>query len=151
MRAASMDDYTQLVALWGLLFGDDHSASQHLWTPHAHAWFARFVGESDWAYFPVIQINGTLVATAIGTLGLGVPNPHCLRGRTVQLANLITLPDHRGNGYATQLVRAVIDWARAIEADRVDLSATPEGQGIYDKAGFVLTTAPRMKLILTGD
>jgi hypothetical protein len=42
----------------------------------------------------------------------------------------------------------VIDWARTVHAHRVDLSATPEGQRIYTKAGFVLTTAPRMKLVL---
>jgi hypothetical protein len=42
----------------------------------------------------------------------------------------------------------VARWARSINADRVDLSATPEGQRIYLKAGFVLTSAPRMKLVL---
>jgi hypothetical protein len=42
----------------------------------------------------------------------------------------------------------VIEWARAIAADRVDLSATREAQRIYEKAGFVLTSAPRMKLVL---
>lgn len=31
--------------------------------------------------------------------------------------------------------------------DRVDLSATPEGQRLYEKLGFTVTSAPRMKLI----
>jgi Acetyltransferase (GNAT) family len=51
-------------------------------------------------------------------------------------------------GYGTLLVLHVIEWARSIEADRVDLSATPDGQRIYERAGFKRTTAPRMKLIL---
>jgi len=36
-----------------------------------------------------------------------------------------------------------------VDADRVDLSATPQGQPIDERAGFVLTSAPRMKLVLS--
>ena len=66
----------------------------------------------------------------------------------MRLANVITLPEHRGQRYATTLVRDVIAWARTVHADRVDLSATPEGQRIYERLGFTLTSAPRMKLVL---
>lgn len=92
--------------------------------------------------------GGEIVATAIGTLELDVPNPMCVQGRTVRLANVITLPEHRGCGHGTFLVRDVIEWARSIDADRVDLSSTEVGQGLYDKQGFVFTSAPRMKLVL---
>ena len=51
-------------------------------------------------------------------------------------------------GFGTVLVRDVIEWARSIDADRVDLSATPDGQRIYEKVGFGLAKAPRMKLVL---
>ena len=66
----------------------------------------------------------------------------------MRLANVITSPERRGKGYGTELVHDVIEWARSIDADRVDLSATPDGQRIYEKAGFVATKAPRMKLDL---
>ena len=66
----------------------------------------------------------------------------------MRLANVITLPEHRGRGYGTLLVRDVVEWARSIDADRVDLSATPDGQRIYEKAGFTRAKAPRMKLAL---
>lgn len=89
-----------------------------------------------------------VVATAIGTFGIGVPNPQRHRGRTVRLANVITSPEYRGREYGTLLVRDVIDWALSIDADRVDLSATPDGQRIYERAGFKVTKAPRMKLVL---
>jgi hypothetical protein len=32
--------------------------------------------------------------------------------------------------------------------DRIDLSATPEGQRIYGRLGFTRTSAPRMKRML---
>lgn len=66
-------------------------------------------------------------------------NPQAPRGRTVRLADVITTTEHRGHGFGTLLVRDVIEWARSIEADRVDLSATPDGQRIYEQAGFVMS------------
>jgi ribosomal protein S18 acetylase RimI-like enzyme len=148
IRAATAVDGDQLLRLWGLLFDEDDGDPLSMWKQHAQVWFAGCVEDLTVARFPVIEVDGDLVATAIGTLELGVPNPQCPRGRTVRLANVITVPGHRGRGHATRLVRDVIAWARSIEADRVDLSATPHGQRIYERAGFKLTSAPRMKLVL---
>ncbi len=147
-RAATADDGPTLLRLWAMLFDKDDSAAHEPWRTHAHEWFDRFVDDASSARFPVIEIDGEIVATAIGTLELGVPNPQCPKGHTVRLANVITLPEYRGRGYGTTLVLDVISWAKVIEADRVDLSATPEGQRIYEKVGFTMTSAPRMKLAL---
>lgn len=148
LRAATLDDGPHLLRMWALLFDEKDSASEEPWRGHASKWFAQCVADPSMARFPVIEIDGQIVATAIGTLELGVPNPQCPHGRTVRLANVITLPEYRGAGYGASLVDDVIEWARSINADRVDLSATPEGQRIYLRAGFVLTSAPRMKLVL---
>lgn len=146
-RDARAQDVEQLVTLWGLLF-DEVSGEGSAWRDHARAWFDEMVWSHETACFPVVESGGQIVACAIGTLELGVPNPHSPRGRVVRLANLMTLPEHRGQGYATALVRFVVDWARVIQADRVDLSATPEGERIYRREGFLPTSAPRMKLAL---
>ena len=148
IRVATADDAAQLLAMWALVFDEDDTVSAPTWTTPAHEWFIGLVEDRAAAHFPVIEVAGEVVGTAIGTLELGVPNPHCRRGRTVRLANVITQPEHRGRGYATLLVRDVLAWARSIDADRVDLSATPDGQRIYERAGFTLTKAPRMKLVL---
>ncbi len=148
IRAARAPDAAQLLRLWALVFDEDETDQLTAWKIHAHEWFIRFVDDRMTACFPVIEIDGAVVATAIGTLELGIPNPQCPRGRTVRLANVITLPGHRGKGHGTRLVRYVIEWARSIDADRVDLSATADGQRIYENAGFKLTKAPRMKLVL---
>ncbi|MFD7153528.1 GNAT family N-acetyltransferase [Kribbella sp. NPDC059898] len=143
IRTAVPEDAPQLLDLWAMLFDEDGP-----WRANAQEWFARTADDPGTARFPVIEVDGVIVATAIGTLELGVPNPHCPRGRTVRLANVVTHPAHRGRGYGTALVGDVVDWARSINADRVDLSATPEGEPIYAKTGFVRTSAPRMKLTL---
>jgi GNAT superfamily N-acetyltransferase len=136
-----------LLGLWTLLFDEDDAAPGP-WRSHAAEWFARSVDDPRTARFPVIEVDGAIVATAIGTLELGAPNPWCPKGRTVRLANVITLAAHRGRGYGTTLVLDVLDWARSMDADRVDLSATPDGQRLYERLGFTPTSAPRMKLVL---
>ncbi|MEO5852490.1 MAG: GNAT family N-acetyltransferase [Nocardioides sp.] len=118
------------------------------WRQHALDWFTSHVDDSTSTHLPVIDVQGSLVAAAIGTVELGVPNPYCPRGRAVRLANVITLPVHRGRGYATELIRDVIEWAEVVGADRIDLSATQDGQRIYEQLGFAPTSAPRMKLVL---
>lgn len=147
LRTATAEDSPQLLRLWAL-FDEDGGTPEEPWVDHAREWFARYVDDAANARFPVIDVDGELVATAIGTLEIGVPSRQCVRGRTVRLANVITLPRHRGQGHGTMLVLDVVAWARSIAADRVDLSATPAGQRIYEKLGFTLTSAPRMKLVL---
>ncbi|HEY7430154.1 MAG TPA: GNAT family N-acetyltransferase [Streptosporangiaceae bacterium] len=148
LRTATAEDGAQLLRLWALLFDEGGRTPEQPWQGHAREWFTRYVDDTRNARFPAIEVGGELVATAIGTLEIGVPNPQCVRGRTVRLANVITLPEHRGQGHGTMLVLDVVAWARSIAADRVDLSATPDGQRIYEKLGFTVTSAPRMKLVL---
>lgn len=148
LRTATPEDSAQLLRLWALLFDEGGTTSEEPWKGHPREWFIRYAGDTRHARFPAIEVAGELVATAIGTLEIGVPNPQCGRGRTVRLANLVTLPGHRGQGHGTMLVLDVVAWARSIAADRVDLSATPEGQRSYEKLGFTMSSAPRMKLVL---
>lgn len=144
LRPAGPADGPALLRLWDLLFD---GADDGGWRGHALTWFAGAVHDPG-CRLPVVEVAGTVVATAVGTLELGVPDPHCPRGRAVRLANVLTLPEHRRQGHATLLVADVVGWARAVGADRVDLSATPDGRRVYERAGFVRTSAPRMKLEL---
>jgi ribosomal protein S18 acetylase RimI-like enzyme len=148
LRTAKAEDGAQLLRLWALLFDEDGTTSEEPWKGHAREWFTRYVDDTRNARFPAIEVDGELVATAVGTLEVGVPNPQCVQGRIVRLANVIALPEHRGQGHGTILVLDVVAWARSIAADRVDLSATPGGQRLYEKIGFTVTSAPRMKLVL---
>ncbi|MHA3704183.1 GNAT family N-acetyltransferase [Jatrophihabitans sp. YIM 134969] len=148
IRSATAADAPQLLRLWSLLFGEDVAADDATWRPRALEWTEQVVEQPSVAHLPLVDVGGAAVACAVGTLELGVPNPYCPRGRTVRLANLVTVPEQRGLGHGTQLVAEVVQWARSIDADRVDLSATAEGRRIYERAGFVVTSAPRMKLVI---
>ena len=148
LRPADAGDAAQLLALWQRLFDDMMSPASEVWQEHALTWFARHVDDRARARIAVIEVAGELVASAVGTRETGVPNPMSPTGRAVRLANVITLPAHRGRGYATELIRDVVAWAQSAGVDRIDLSATPEGQRIYERLGFTLASAPRLKRIL---
>jgi hypothetical protein len=89
IRAATVADFAQLLSLWALLFDEDPSAPDGNWREHADAWFTRSVADRQTACFPLIEVDGGIVATAIGTLEIGVPNPQAPRGRTVRIARRI--------------------------------------------------------------
>jgi GNAT superfamily N-acetyltransferase len=124
-RDALARDVDQLLPLCGMLFNETPEAVAS-WRGAARAGPARLYSIERSHVF-VVEVEGSIVACAVGTLELNVPNPQCPRGRAVRLANVITLPVHRGRGFGTALVDFVLDWARSIQADRVGLSATPEG------------------------
>ena len=63
------------------------------------------------------------------------PSPQCPRGRTVRLANVVTLCEHRGAGYGTVLFENVTEWAQIDQCGPRCLSAPREGQCIYTRAG----------------
>lgn len=148
LRQAVLSDGPQLLALWRVLFDDPDSPPSTGWETQAQEWFARCADDPASTRLPVIEHAGEVVAAASGTLEIGIPNPYSPTGRLVRLANVITLPNHRGRGCATALIGDVIAWAVTIEADRVDLSATSAGERLYEQLGFVRTSAPRMKLVL---
>jgi hypothetical protein len=75
IRAATAADAAQLLRLWALVFDQDDPAPATTWNKHAQQWFTRLVEDRAAARFPVIEVDGDVVATAIGTLELGVPNP----------------------------------------------------------------------------
>ncbi len=57
-------------------------------------------------------------------------------GRVGYVANMSTDPAARGRGIGTAVLRAALAWLDAQGVQRTDLHATPEGQRIYEKAGF---------------
>ena len=119
IRAAKAADAPQLLLLWALLHDEGDPDPTTPWKKHAREWFIRSVDDRANACFPVIEVDGKIFASAIRTLAIGVPNPHCSMDEPCGLRT--------SSGCQSTV-------------------ATPDGQRIYEKAGFILTRAPRMKL-----
>lgn len=146
VRTARLGDEKQLTDLWELLYGSAAPEADEPWRQHLRAWLAEHVSSADDVRIAVADIDGALVASAVGTVERGVPNPHSPTGLAVRVANVVTHPDHRRNGLASALVSDIITWANAIGADRLDLTATPDGARLYQRLGFTFAAAPRMNL-----
>ncbi|TQK68550.1 GNAT family N-acetyltransferase [Nocardioides sp. SLBN-35] len=147
LRSATPQDAEQVLSLWDLISAGEASGIGG-WRDHAAAWLRSASNDPARARVVVVDAGGVVVATATGNLEVGVPDPHCPTGRSVRLVNVVTRPEHRGEGHASRLVDDVVAWARSVGADRVDLSATVAALGVYQRAGFVRTSAPRLKLVL---
>lgn len=148
LRSARFDDSYAVLELWALLYDGMDAPDAGEWREHARAWFAAHLGDESDARIAVVDVDGGVVATAVGTIERGVPNPYSPIGLGVRLSNVITHPDQRGRGHGTALTRDVIAWAASLGADRIDLSATRDGQRVYEELGFTYTSSPRMKLVL---
>ncbi len=69
------------------------------------------------------------------------PTKANLSGLEAYIMNMYTVPQWRGKGIATALVRELLRFVTtATEAKRVWLHTTREGQSVYEKCGFVFTT-----------
>jgi len=84
----------------------------------------------------VIENNGEIIATS-GVCFYALPptyaNP---TGNVAYITNMYTKPEHRRGGFATELLKTVIDEAKKRGCKIVRLHASEHGKSIYKKAGF---------------
>lgn len=92
--------------------------------------------------------------TPIASIGLVIhsipPSPHNIVGKEAYIMNLVTLPEHRHQGIARQLLSHVLDIVRAEGIPKISLHASSDGRRLYEDLGFtILEDLPEMVLKLT--
>lgn len=117
------------------------------WRANARTWFADRLDHPDYCIV-VVDLDGTVVACAVGAVRDAAPSPGVPDGRDVLVSNVCTLPAHRGRGHARAAFGAVMDWARRTGVGRAELMATGEGRTMYEAAGFRESTFPAMRASL---
>lgn len=98
-------------------------------------YYAEHLGRDFWAV--LAEDNGRLAGAAFITLAVWPPNPDMLDGRVGEVCNVLTYPQYRGRGVATEMMRRLIDVAKDQGASRVTLCASEAGKHVYLKLGFV--------------
>lgn len=88
--------------------------------------FAAFAEEDD----------GTIVSTAFLTVIEKPANLNFPTGKTGLILNVLTYPEHRRKGYATQVLNILIEEARKHNLSYMELSASESGKPLYQKLGF---------------
>lgn len=75
-------------------------------------------------------------------------NPSFITGLTGTLLNVVTYPEFRRKGIASQVIGEIINEARQKGVSSIDLYATDDGRELYKKLGFVEPSYTSMRLKL---
>ena len=80
--------------------------------------------------------GGPIVCCAWLLLVTKPPSPRFPHGQTGTLFNVYTVPEHRRRGLARQVMLRLLDAARVLNLDVVELHATEDGYPLYRSLGF---------------
>ena len=98
------------------------------------SYFADHLNRNMFAY---IAADGDNFAAAAFLVITEKPaSPQFMNGRTGLGMNVYTFPEYRHKGIASKLVRFMLDDAKNMNLDYVELKATDAGYGLYKKLGF---------------
>jgi GNAT superfamily N-acetyltransferase len=92
--------------------------------------------EKDW-----IGIGGMVLREQPG--GFKIPN-----GKIAYIMNMYTRPEYRKQGVAKHILQLLMDEAKTLGCEALELHATQEGEPVYQKAGFYLHPEPTYRKIL---
>ncbi len=142
---AGAQDLPQLVELLGILFANEEE-------------FAPDAGKQRRALEMILadpRVGRVFVAREgariLGMASLLFTVSTAQGGRAALFEDLIVLPEHRGKGIATALLRHVVETARAEGVKRITLltdRGNKRAQALYRKLGFAASTMTPMRLPL---
>ena len=92
----------------------------------------------------VLEEGGKVVASVILQLREAIPTPLSPLFVRGYLFNLYTEPSHRRRGLAARLTEAAMDLARELGIEIMELHASLEAEGLYQRMGFVPTSEMRL-------
>jgi GNAT superfamily N-acetyltransferase len=93
--------------------------------------------EEDWRFLLDRNPGRFVVAVRDGRIA-GTGGAVCYGTALAWVCMILVDPEQRGRGIATRIMQGVLD--RATDVETVGLDATPFGQGVYTRLGFVETS-----------
>ena len=92
----------------------------------------------------VVEDQGRIVASVLMLLKDTMPTPVTPLSVRGYLFNVYTEPSHRRRGLAARLTDAALDLARDLGIEIVELHASLEAEGLYQRMGFSPTSEMRL-------
>lgn len=137
---ASLSDVEELVRLRiGYLTADfgalDPVQEEALWR-ELPAYFELHLDYDLLAFVARDEESNAIVCCAWLLLVTKPPSPRFPHGQTGTLFNVYTVPEHRRRGLAKQVMLRLLDAARDLNLDVVELHATEDGYPLYQQLGF---------------
>jgi GNAT superfamily N-acetyltransferase len=136
-RIAVLADVPELVRLRVLMQSEVHEASEPPpgFAAISEAYFRRALAEGS--YLSVVaESEGRLVAANGLVVYRKPPSFEGLGGYLGYIGNVFTEKSWRGRGLGTELMRRLVEAARATGVEKLHLCATEDGNGVYRRVGF---------------
>jgi len=117
-----------------------HAAEHATLMQSNEAFFRHNIDNPAWVHW-CVEVAGGMVA--VGTLAIleRPPYPGNPEGLDAYLLNIYTVPAFRGRGAANAVVAAALRHAQARGVRKLILHATDAGRPIYEKLGFLASSA----------
>ncbi|KYC45713.1 MAG: Acetyltransferase (GNAT) family protein [Candidatus Methanofastidiosum methylothiophilum] len=96
----------------------------------------------------VVEYEGELIATSGLILWRVPPRYDCVHGKYGYISNMYTVPKARRNGISTELIKKLIEDAKKMNLDILNLHATKDGIKMYRRFGFKDPKDPEIELNL---
>jgi GNAT superfamily N-acetyltransferase len=136
LRRATPADAEDLTRLRGLMHAAMGAAAlTDEWREACVLAFRRRLATDDFVAYGV-EADGRLVSCGAGWIEEHLPSPRQLDGRRGHIASMSTEPDWQRNGFAREVLTALMGWFAAASVVRVDLRATDAGRPLYEELGF---------------
>lgn len=148
---ATMDDVNELIALRLAYLTDDlgELSAEHIAMLPGELvpYFKKHLGKDLLAF---VARDKDIVSCGWLLLVEKPPSPRFPHGRTGVLFNVYTKPERRHQGLASGVMRELMEYARTIELDVLELHATDDGYPLYLSLGFEDDSAPHkpMRFVL---
>jgi GNAT superfamily N-acetyltransferase len=94
----------------------------------------------------VAEADGEIVASGGLVIHTIPPTTYNLAGREGYIMNMYTRPAWRRQGIGTAILQVILEYLRAQGIPMVSLHAAPEGQPLYERAGFEPSNEVRLRL-----
>ncbi len=91
---------------------------------------------SDFFAALVEEEEGVIAATAFLSIHEKPANIACPTGKIATIHNVLTYPQYRRKGYATEVMKLLIAEAKRQNVSFIELSASAMGKPVYEKLGF---------------
>jgi GNAT superfamily N-acetyltransferase len=140
VRLAVREDLPQLARLLWLNAAPEERAAQSVesFAVSLGAWWSDH--EESHVAFVARDVAGDAEAGVVGMAWLAVvprvPRPGTTARRSADVQSVFVVPEQRGHGIGSALVRAASEHARLLGAGRVTVHAGPRSVPMYERLGF---------------
>ena len=138
IRRALATDIPELLRLRGVMFRDmGFDIANTDWIDFTSRILERQVSNATLIGAVLDRVlEPGLCASGLLQIQEGLGSPHFPKGLVGHISSVVVDPGWRKQGIGENVIRFLIDEARTLGLERVELHAAPDGEGVYRRIGF---------------